>query len=110
MGLTMTSARMLRFFTISSRSPVRFPKPVGNANWPGGEPVVAAFSLGTSAGDDSCFALCSWTVEVCFFPQPAITSHTGDSKTNNVRNGVKQLRLSTSGLDARKLLACSLDR
>src|SRR5215472_5038513 len=104
----MTSARIVRLFTISSRSPMRFPKPVGKTNWPD-VPVVAALSLGTKASDDFCFGPSSWTAEVCFFPQPATISHTDDSKTTTVRNGARPLWVSGSSRNGEKLLGY-LDR
>src|SRR5271157_5260740 len=82
MGLSMTSARMFRLFTISSRSPVRRPKPFGN--------VMPLDGAGGSSGEDTgraagaCCFTCSVLAggAVSFLPQAISRRRTNKGNTS----------------------------
>src|SRR5271166_3273569 len=81
MGLSRTKARMLRPFTISSRSPVRRPKAFGN--------VIPLDGAGGSSGEDtgSASEVCGLTGSVlaggpAFLPQAASGRRANKANTN----------------------------
>src|SRR5215475_6254451 len=83
MGLSMTSARMLRLFTISSRSPGSRFRPTGNTK--------SLDGTGTSPGEETtatgaacCFVCSILTGESAFLPQ-AITRRRANKGNANSR-------------------------
>src|SRR5271165_1443153 len=94
MGLSMSSARMLRRFTISSRSPVRREKTGPNAMPPDG----AGGSSGEDTGDGAvacCFACSVLAVGSAFLPQAIAKRRATKGNTNTrARNGAEVVDMS----------------
>src|SRR5450755_2289879 len=83
MGLIRTRARMLRFFAISSRSPVRRPNAVGSLTSLDGAGRSSGDAAGAAAGVASCCA-CSLAagVAVSFLPQATSTKRATQDTSN----------------------------
>src|SRR5208282_3764343 len=82
MGLSRTNARMLRFFAISSRSPVRRPKAFGNVMPLDGAGGSSGEETG-SAADVCCFAGSGLAAgAVSFLPQAISERRANRGNTN----------------------------